>query len=43
MLNSPTAIPTCASSIQLRRRPSMRCSTGKGSRSTTGAQKNLIE
>ena len=43
MLNRPTAMPACASSIQLRRRPSRRCSSGKGNRSTTGAQKNLIE
>ena len=34
-------MPICASSIQLRRRPRNRPSTGSRSRSTTGAQKNL--
>ena len=39
----PTAIPHWASSIQERRRPSARVSSGIGSRSTTGAQKTLME
>jgi hypothetical protein len=43
MLASPTAMPACAISIQLRRRPSSRPRIGSSSRSTTGAQKNFTE
>ena len=35
--------PSCASSIQARRRPSRADSSGRGSRSTSGAQTNLKE
>jgi hypothetical protein len=34
-------MPTWAASIQLRRRPSSRSSSGSGRRSTSGAQANL--
>src|SRR5699024_5244441 len=43
MTNSPTAMPIRARSIQQRRLPSQRVSNGSGSRSMTGAQKNLME
>ena len=43
MASKPRAIPHCAGSIQPRRRPRSRVSSGKGKRSTTGAQKTLIE
>ena len=36
-------MPSCASSIQPRRRPSSRPNNGSGIRSTTGAHTNLIE
>ena len=43
MASRPAAIPDWASSIQLRRRPSRPVSTGRGVRSTTGAQITLME
>jgi len=39
----PAAIIAWASSIQPRRWPKVRVSSGRARRSTTGAQKNLIE
>ncbi len=42
-LSNPKPIPNCASSIQLRRRPSTRVSSGSGTRSTTGAHRNFSE
>ena len=41
--NNPAAIPSWAISIQLLRRPRARVISGNGRRSTSGAQKNLIE
>ena len=39
----PRPMPIMAKSIQLRRLPMARVKNGSGRRSTTGAQKNLIE
>ena len=43
MPSRPPAMPACASSIQERRRPSQRVSSGSGTRSTTGDHTNLKE
>lgn len=43
MPSSAIAITTCANSIQERRRPSQRLSSGIGARSIKGAQSTLIE
>ncbi len=43
MLKRQMTMHACATSIQLRRRPSQRVRKGTGTRSTTGAQRNLKE
>src|SRR5262245_24227583 len=42
-LKIQTAMPACASSIQLRRLPNIRVRKGSGTRSTMGDQRNLKE